>query len=97
MEEEDDIDDSVEEESRSLDQTVACHLKASSFLAPDAAKVADEAILLLPTLEVVVAAEASHTLQNQAVVSMHMVHPTAKEVEEASRANEDRVLALRKD
>lgn len=97
--EEEDMDDSMEEESRSLDRKVACHLKACSFLAPCAAKVADEAILLQPTLEVVAAVEveASRTLQNQAVVSVHMAHPTAKDVEEASLANEDQAHALRKD
>jgi len=102
--EEDDMKESMEE-SRSLDQTVACRLeKACALLDPGPTEMADEAadeailvVLVVLNLEVVAEVEAFRTLQNWAVASMasmHMVvHPMEKEGEEASRSNEDQAHA----
>mmetsp|Transcript_31583 Transcript_31583/g.47321 ORF Transcript_31583/g.47321 Transcript_31583/m.47321 type:complete len:183 (-) Transcript_31583:736-1284(-) len=103
--EEDDMKESMEE-SRSLDQTVACRLEKACALLDHgpmemADEVADEAILVevvvVLNLEVVAEVEAFRTLQNWAVASMasmHMVeHPMVKEGEEASRSNEDQAHA----
>lgn len=101
MEEEEEDTENSMEGSSSLDQTVACRFEEKeaacsshlAFLALGVMEMAAEA-MLLPTLDVV---EASRILQKKASESMDMVHPMAKEGEEASRTNEDQALALRKD
>lgn len=92
------MEDSMEEESRKLDQTVGCRWeeKAYSSLGPDAMERAGEAILLLLTREVVAAARSLHNQEDAG--GMHTVHPMEKKGEEASHANENhKAHFLRKD